>query len=322
MVLLMMVGALLGVVPGCGEDEEQTQTPTRGSTTQNVQPRNRSLLPTPAEPAVEPEAGRDLVPSAPQGWREPEVTVASETEDIWELINGEADQYHAYDMIDLTYATYELPEDEVVVEIFRMPRSLDAFGVFSQWRSMAERVVDLPCGPGAWTSNSLNFGTGRYFVRIKMPWTDDALAEATRLARAICKRYSRPLEEPEIAGDLPAGALPNSLQYIKRGYRGRDRLNEVVTARYPVEGSDETAEVFVVEQEDAGAAVETLKGWAKDLPEAQLEAEEPAGLSWADEFDGRIIVFQVGRYLVGATRGRQDLAVRVVETLQGRQEQD
>jgi hypothetical protein len=302
--MTVLVALSAGFLPaGCG-----SAAPTAGKS---------AAITAPA--AVE---GAGLLPKAPARWKGPQVTVARSHEDIEEIIDGEAHQYYAYDLVSLTHAVYRGPSDEqAVVDVYRMPSAADAFGVCSLWREGAAAVESIG-DEGTQSDGEVRFYKGRLFVRILV---DESAADAGTIARNLAEQVagaapSQPVSLPHL-GCLPAAdRLPNTLIYVKRNFRSQEFLNNAVAAKYQSAGK-RPYQLFICAYPSADQAAEALERLIEAAPQPRTTGTGAAGsglgrwVTYADEFDGEVTVFQAGARLVGATAGQSQKAQTVAEKL-------
>jgi len=266
--------------------------------------------------------GSAVLPKAPAGWLGPQITIARSHEDIEQIIDGEANQYYAYDLVSLTHAIYHGPPDrQAVVDVYRMPSTADAFGVYSLWREGATAVA--PIGDeGVQSDGEVRFYKGSLFIRVLV---DESAADAGRIARDLAEQVARlappqPLSLPHL-GRLPAAdRLPNTLVYIKRNFRSQEFLTNAVAAKYR-RGDGRPYQLFICAYPSAEEAAKAFSRLVEAAPHPKSTgATQAAGgvakwVTYADEFDGEVTVFQAGSDLVGATAGQKQEAWAIAEKL-------
>jgi len=109
---------------------------------------------------------KDLLSGLPDrlnGWKLQEQTVYDDST-LYEYINGGAELYLSYGFEELLHLRYEQSDQpEIIVDIFHMGKSQQAFGVFSHSRE----VIDSTYGQGSqYTAGLLLFWKGPYYVSI------------------------------------------------------------------------------------------------------------------------------------------------------------
>lgn len=135
-------------------------------------------------------------------------------ENLYDYINGGAELFNSYGFKSLYTRTYHADEQpEIVVDIFDMGTSQDAFGVFSY--SMYES--EYKYGQGSQSSTGMVvFWMDKYYISIiAYPETDESKKAIAKLAEYICTKINRYGELPEIIRFLPEKGLnPESVKYF------------------------------------------------------------------------------------------------------------
>lgn len=144
--------------------------------------------------------------------REPDRTYDAET--IFDYIDGAGEVYRAYDMRECLSRRYDAsPGPSIVVDIFDMGSSADAFGVFTH-----DRDGDpLDLGQGAlYRPGWLSFWKGRFFVSIFLEReTPAAKQTAIGIARNVDSLIRERGPGPQVLGHLPPeGLLTRSVRYF------------------------------------------------------------------------------------------------------------
>lgn len=184
---------------------------------------------------------------------------------IYDYIDGGAEVYLAYDMRGCLSRRYVAPgEPAVVLDLFDMGTSADAFGVFTLDRDGEQLNVGED---GLAREGWIRFWKGRFFVSIYAEReTAGAREAALRLARAIESGIKENGDRPKILERLPKGGLQNrSVRYLHSHIllEGHVRLSEenifglgpdteVVLSSYVREGK--RARLLLVSYPDAETA--------------------------------------------------------------------
>ncbi|MFQ6103663.1 MAG: DUF6599 family protein [Candidatus Glassbacteria bacterium] len=155
------------------------------------------------------------LPDSIDGWK---VHVKDQTYDrgnLYDYIDGGAELYLSFEFKTLINRTYSLPgQPDIVVDLFDMGSSKDAFGVFS----LSRETVDETFGQGSqYTGGLLLFWKNNYFVSIlASPETDESKKAVFALAKGIEAAIPGEGPLPDILSLLPQRLLvPESIRYFR-----------------------------------------------------------------------------------------------------------
>lgn len=136
-------------------------------------------------------------------------------ENLYDYINGGAELFNSYGFKKLLTRTYNADgQPEIIVDIFDMGTSQDAFGVFSY--SMHKHEKDY--GQGSQSSKGMIvFWMDRYYVSIiAYPETDLSKKAVNELAGSISAKIGKYGELPVILNYLPEeGISRESIKYFR-----------------------------------------------------------------------------------------------------------
>lgn len=149
------------------------------------------------------------------GWKQDGPPRAFTKSNLYDYIDGGAELYISFDFQKLLAVRYRGPaEEEIVIDIFDMGHSYNAFGVFSLGRESDDRLV----GQGSeYNSGLLTFWKDRYYVSITAyPETE----EKKRLVLELGKRLAAAIPDkgtlPPVVGLLPETDLvPGTIRYFR-----------------------------------------------------------------------------------------------------------
>lgn len=244
----------------------------------------------------------EALPEIP-GWtvlREPVVYDAST---LWEAINGAADLFVSYGVVDMHMGYYSATGGpEVRAEVYRHDSPETGFGIFSQERSPQNTHVAIGT-TAVIDEGMLNILCGSYYVKLSTNTPGKSTAkELTTIGAAIVKHLAQSPVLPGMLAVLPVGGrVPNSEKYVADSYLGYGFLRRVFTARY---GAPEGCEVFLIAHEDAGQASRTLDAYKK-VTEPVSGIAGSGHLRVRDEHNGLVDLLLRGRML-GGVRGCPD----------------
>ncbi|MDJ0522747.1 MAG: hypothetical protein QNJ90_11830 [Planctomycetota bacterium] len=221
--------------------------------------------------------------TSPAGW--PRGAIEHyDVDGLFEKINGKADAYIVFDVIDLTFAGYANPQDPSVyvdVYIYDMAEPLNAYGIYRVQRSGQEEAVDA--GAEACRAGSAFFGRkGSHYVEVV-----GSAGSATTEARAVL------------------GAVLDALPAAKEPVRdpawfpdeGRTRI---LYARTNALGVESLGDAFLARYADGVRAAVARFASAEEAEAARAEAVETY------EFLGTPAHFEAADKLVVGALGSKD----------------
>lgn len=154
-----------------------------------------------------------LLPPAVDGWGKTEDQFY-DRDNLYEYIDGGAELYLSYGFREVLSRRYHRDgQPMIIVDLFDMKESANAFGLFCHSREM----VDSTYGQGSQSyPGLLNFWKDRYYVSIlASPETPESKKAIEHLARKIEKKIDREGELPEILDYLPRKNLKEeSIRYF------------------------------------------------------------------------------------------------------------
>ena len=242
---------------------------------------------------------------------------------LFEHIDGQAELFFKYGFQKSAFAIYQNKkndEDQIELDIYDMGNVLQAFGIFSRFRS-----DDQPIGIGLDSyldDRSALFYKGKYFVMLYATESNSPTLKqwATKIASRIVDSSLAP---KEIGYFPPNGLKPGSTQYfpegllghqfLKRGFKGtyveKDELKEKgeakIKGKEKVRTEDKEFQLFMAIFKDSQEAMSALKVYKDDLSKkGKVSSGSIIELkTWAlkgeDPYQGKVIVLQKGVYLLG-----------------------
>ncbi len=149
---------------------------------------------------------KEMVPPAPEGWKREQDIKIFKGKNLYKYIDGSAELYLSYNFnkaVNCIYSSAGQPD--IIVDIFDMTTSSDAYGVFSHSR---DRVDSAFGRESQYIGGMLSFWKGRYFVSIIATPETEVSREATfSIAKAIERRIEDRGEPPQIISLLPEDNL-------------------------------------------------------------------------------------------------------------------
>ena len=255
-----------------------------------------------------------------EGWEQVGNPQVYDRQTLFKRINGQAELFFKYGFEGSVFTLYQNKQDEkdqVEVDLYDMGNVVQAFGIFSRFRS-----EDRSAGVGLESyleDTSLLFYKGRYFVMLYATQAEPPVLKkmAMRISSLLPEDSSIP---EEILYFPKEGLRRGSIEYHPEGLLGYQFLKKGFLATYLRKGEDnnpskadkrEVQLFFAIfgGSEEAGDALDAYKAiLAKG---GEIESGLPIvlgekGLRGADPNHGQVLVVQKGRYLAGAVSFESD----------------
>jgi len=247
----------------------------------------KSLLPT-----------KDL----PAGWILIDGPLTYTKKNLFEHIDGQAVLYIQYGFQRSVFASYgnvKTPEDQIEIDICDMGSVLQAFGIFSRFRSGGRAVgVGLD---SCLDDRSMIFYKGRYFVMLYATEANSAILKEMAMVTSSKIVDSSPPPK-EISLFPKDGLRPESIQYFPEGLLGHGFLGRGFQASY----TDQAVHLFLAIFKSPKDATGALKTYRNHISRTgKILSGIPATFgpdAWKgeDPYKGQLIVLQRGSYLLGA----------------------
>ncbi len=244
---------------------------------------------------------------APPGWKTLGDVQQFTAANLYEKINGQAEQYLDYKFRRLTCVSLASVRDSsklIDVYVFDMGRPAHAFGVYS-----GERTEGLPAvalgREGYRADASYFFWKGPYYVQVLASDKGRDLAQAgLAVAGILAKRLADDGEPLWGLTALPeADRIPGSVQYFVADAMSLDFMQDTYIAQYNKGGAKVTA--FLSRQPSPAAAAETLASYETHLNKygkiVASEGNDAYKLVTADMGGAFDVVFRQGRLIGGVS---------------------
>jgi len=168
-------------------------------------------------------------------------------ENLWDFINGAADNYLSYDFQDLHVAEYKKGKNVIKLEIYRHRDNTMAFGIYSSERSPSFQFMNLGA-QGYIADGAINFFKGNYYVKIRTYSKSEKTLQSTEsLALKIANMLEGGSEMPAVLSQFPEiGKKLNEETYINESVLGHKFLNKAYKAIYEI-GNDNFS-IFIMEK--------------------------------------------------------------------------
>ena len=251
----------------------------------------------------------------PEGWRQVGSPQVYNPKNLFNRINGQAELFFKYGFQKSVFALYQNKsnsKDQIEVDFYDMRNALQAFGIFSRFRS-----EDRPAGVGLGSyleDTFLLFYKGRYFLMPYATEADPSLLK--RMAMTISSSIADSTPAPKEIDSFPKGGLkPGSIEYypegllgyqfFKRGFQGVYLEKTEDKDKLRAEGNE--FHLFLAIFNNSQDADNALKTFRDSLSKrGKVDSTIPArfgpnGLKGEDPDRGKVIIVAKGFYLAGIT---------------------
>lgn len=196
----------------------------------------------------------------PDGWEVYDKVRKFTAESLYELINGGAELYLAYDMVRMIYVNFVSKANSrlfIKLFIYDMSTPTNAFGIFSIERFQGAPSLNL--GRDSYNVDAHYFiWKGQYYIRVI---ASDSTKELKQIGMNIVRKVTSFLAD---SGDpvwgltgLPQSDLvPDSVKYFQVDAMGLDFMRNIYTAKY-LKGSTQIT-AFLSRQDSSESAQDTV----------------------------------------------------------------
>ena len=262
------------------------------------------------------ELAETVTALTPRGWEIHDKVIWYRVENLYELIDGRAEFYVAYDVIGVCFVSFTRSNESDIfidVSIYDMGTATNAFGVFTAERS--PEATQLKLGRDSYRVGADYYiWKGRYYVQVIAP---DDCSQYQQITRNIAEQLTESLRDSkEPVWGLTAmpreNLVPQSVRYYLVDAMGLDFMENTYMARYQT-GETEVV-VFLSRRDSAESARSAVAGfmehmnfYGKEVRQLTVDGIELAACDMGGIHD---IVFQKGRLVAGVS-GVEDQKVGV-----------
>jgi len=232
-------------------------------------------------------------------------------DNLWDFINGAADNYLANGFVDLHVAEYKKGKAVIKAEIYRHSSNTLAFGIYSSERSPSFRFTNLG-SQGYYADGSINFFKGNYYVKIRTYSKKENVLQAEEtLANRIAGMLSGEATMPEMLFLFPAeGKKANEETFINESVLGHSFLNKAFKAAYLV-GTDEFS-IYISDAASAEAAKKITETYIASTGISSVETTD-SKFMLTDGYNGTIFLAWKDKRIViisGLAKDQTEIADR------------
>jgi len=183
------------------------------------------------------------------GWIKSAKDIHYSKDNLYDYIDGGAELYLSYGFTKLWVRKYQKKDQtEIIVDVFDMGSSTNAYGVFSHSRESSSALV----GQGSeYAGGLLIFWKGQYYISIlAYPENQGARETVFEIGKMIDQSIRKPGKLPAIISSLPTqGLVKESIRYFRhyiwlnshfyisdKNILNIDKKTEAVLARYKNKG--------------------------------------------------------------------------------------
>lgn len=209
-------------------------------------------------------------------------------DNLWDFIDGAAENYLAYGFVDLHVAEYKKGKNVIKLEVYHHRDNIMAFGIYSSERSPSFRFINLGA-QGYDAGGSINFFKGAYYVKIRTYSKSEKILKSTELlAREVADMLPGDSKMPAVLSQFPEeGKKKNEETYINESVLGHKFLNGAYKASYQTGPDNFSIYIMIISTvEEARKTVETY------LSAAGTESDDMAGGKYmlTDGYNGTIFL--------------------------------
>jgi hypothetical protein len=214
--------------------------------------------------------------------------------ELWEYIDGGAELYLSYNFIEVVTADYKQDSIEIVADIYRFDNDLDAFGLYSMFRSPDVQAIKLGV-EGFTAPASLSFVKGEYLVRlVGYDDTPEGSTALINLAEGINKLLPGTTEYPAMFKYFPTeNEVPLTDKYYIESFLGQKALTHVYSREYVNLGDSLT--LFLADDKSGAKYME----WKNIAKKTGREKEAPTELPYDEGYTFIINDGYYGEIIVG-----------------------
>jgi hypothetical protein len=244
------------------------------------------------------------------GWQKKGAVESYSPENLYEYIDGAAENFIGYDFKQLAVQNYANDKGQALsAEIYFHGSAENAFGIYSSEKPLAGNYLELG-GQGYAETGILNFVCSAYYVKISgFELGDKGQDVLVDLGRALADRIDARASLPEILRTFPgAGKIADSERFILNNFLGHDFLHSAYTADYKVNG--QAFRLFIIaaaSEADARAMLEKFVALEKKNPAPSVNsprgtdtAVQPVALTVNDPYNGPIRLVWRGKFICGS----------------------
>jgi hypothetical protein len=244
-----------------------------------------------------------------QGYRKVKNYPVYTPDNLWDFINGAADNYLSYGFEDLNVVEYQKGKNVIKLEIYKHRNNIQAFGIYSSERSSSFRFINLGA-QGYKSDGSINFFKGRYYVKIRTSSSSEKVLQSMEsLALRTADMLPGENTMPAMLNEFPQnGKKANEETYINESVLGHEYLNSAFRSVYEAENTPFS--IYILDKPTADEASLTV---LKYLSSSGIDIDDQSGGKYVfrDGYNGDIFLAWKEKRIViitGLAKDQADIA--------------
>jgi hypothetical protein len=210
-----------------------------------------------------------------EGWAAISEVMSYNRDNLWEYINGEADQFLDYGFQELMVREFSRDTTSISVDIYNMENALNAFGIYTIERPENNETLKIGAEAVIAPPSQCLLLKDNYYIKIyafEGHISDDM---GKTVLQSLAKSLPGQDKFPDEINLLPSkGKIERSERFILKGYLGLTDLNNCLFADYRDDNGDKY-QYFYISQHP----LESVDSFIKNL-----------GKKWReDQIDGRLV---------------------------------
>jgi hypothetical protein len=209
-------------------------------------------------------------------------------DNLWDFIDGSAENYLSYGFEELNVAEYQKGKNSIKLEIYRHKDNINAFGIYSSERSTDFQFLNVGT-QGYKADGSLNFFKGKYYVKIRTNSKSDKTVQMLEtLALKVADALPGEAVMPKTLLDFPDnGKKRNGETYINEGVLGHEFLKCAFRATF--ENSDQTFSLFIIDSKSSDDCRQAVNAY---LTKCNLDPDNSSSGKYVfkDGYNGNIFL--------------------------------
>jgi hypothetical protein len=210
-----------------------------------------------------------------EGWTANSDVMTYDPDNLWEYINGEADQFLDYGFQELKVREFSQDTISISIDIYNMGNRLNAFGIYASERPENERTLKIGTEAVISPPSQCLLLKDKFYIKIyafEGQISDDI---GKTIMQSVAKSLPGQNNFPEeLYLLLSEGKIEQSERFILEGYLGLTELKSSLFADYQDDNGDTYQYFYIILQ-----AHESVNAFFKKLDKKWRE----------DQIDGKIV---------------------------------